>query len=163
MSEPAAVYVLPPRRLPDPVGLIGPATADPLHRSRPLLGMRATCGFPSPAEDFMGEDLDLNERCIRNPVATFFVEADTGTSMIDHGIYPGDTLVVDRSIDAKHADIVMVLWDGGYMVKQLSIRGHRVELLSGNPDNPPILVPPEDDLTVWGVVTWSFRKQFRRG
>jgi DNA polymerase V len=162
MSELTPIYRLPLRRLPDPAGLIGPATTDPLPRSRPLLGMRATCGFPSPAEDFMGEDLDLNERCIRNQTATYFIEADTGTSMVDYGIYPGDTLVVDRSIDAKHGDIVMLLWEGGYMVKQLSIRGLRVELVSGNLDNPPIIVPPESELLIWGVVTWSFRKQFRR-
>jgi DNA polymerase V len=162
MSEAPAIYALPSRRLPDPAGLIGPAHPSPTPRSRPVLGFRATCGYPSPAEDFLGDDLDLNERCIRNPVATYFVEADTGTSMVDYGIYPGDTLVVDRSINAKHGDIVMVLWDGGYMVKKLAIRGLRVQLLSGNADHPPILVPPEDELTVWGVVTWSFRKQFRR-
>jgi len=162
MSEPAVIYSLLSSRLPDPTGLLGPATASPTPFSRPVLGFRATCGFPSPAEDFIGDELDLNERCVRNPVATYFVEADTGTSMIDYGIYPGDTLVVDRSIDARHGDIVMVLWEGGYMVKQISIRGRRVELMSGNPDNPPILVPPESDLLVWGVVTWSFRKQFRR-
>jgi DNA polymerase V len=110
----------------------------------------------------MGEDLDLNQRCIRNPVATYFVEADTGTSMVDFGIYPHDTLVIDRSINARHGDIVMVLWEGGYMVKKLSIRGSRVELVSGHPAHPPILVPAESDLVIWGVVTWSFRKQFRR-
>jgi DNA polymerase V len=162
MSEPAAIYYL-SRRLPDPVGLLGPAAAYPPAFSRPLLGHRATCGFPSPAEDHMGDELDLNVRCIRNPVATFFVEADTGTSMIDFGIFPGDTLVVDRSLDAKHGDIVMVLWDGGYMVKQLSIRGSQVSLVSGNPEQQPIVVPPETEMMVWGVVTWSFRKQFRRG
>lgn len=147
---------------PIPTGLIGPARIDPPSRFRPLLGQRVTCGFPSPAEDHMADDLDLNERCIRNPVATYFVEADTGTSMVDFNIHPGDTLVVDRSIDARHGDIVMVLWDGGYMVKKLSIRGKRVELVSGNPEHPPILVPPEADLTIWGVITWSFCKQFRR-
>lgn len=162
MSELAPISRLPPRRLPDPTGLIGQAAVSPPLRSRPMLGMRATCGFPSPAEDFMGEDLDLNQRCIRNPVATYFVEADTGTSMVDFGIHPGDTLVVDRSIDAKHGDIVVVLWDGGYMVKQLSIRGQRVELISGNPDHQPIRVPPETELLIWGVVTWSLCKQFRR-
>jgi len=162
MSEPATVYSLPPRRLPEPAGLIGPATTFPTPFYRPILGYRATCGFPSPAEDFLGDELDLTERCFRNPVATYFVEADTGTSMVDFGIYPGDTLVVDRSIDAKHGDIVMVLWDGRYMVKQLSIRGRRVELLSGNENNPPIIIPPESELLVRGVVTWSFRRQFRR-
>lgn len=150
------------RRLPDPSGLLGPVTKFPVALSRPVLGFRATCGFPSPAEDFMGEELDLNERCIRNPVATYFVEVDSGTSMTDFGIFPGDTLIVDRSLDPRNGDIAMVLWDGGYMIKQLRMRGSRVELVSGNQDNPPILVPPDMELIVWGVVVWSFRKQFRR-
>lgn len=139
-----------------------PSILDPVPLPRPLLGMRATCGFPSPAEDHMADELDLAQLCIANPPATFFVEADSGTSMIEFGIFPADTLIIDRSITAKHGDIVMVLWDGGYVIKKLFIRGNRVQLISGNPDNPPILVPPEYELSVWGVVTWSFRKQFRR-
>lgn len=139
-----------------------PAARDPKPMSRPLLGMRVTCGFPSPAEDHMAEELDLHHLCVANPPATFFVEADTGTSMLDYGIGPGDTLIVDRSINARSGDIVMVLWEGGYMVKQLEIRGTRVRLLSGSPDHAPIEVPPEAELEVWGVVTWSFRRQYRR-
>lgn len=148
--------------LPDPPGLIGRAHLSPPPLARPKLGYRITCGFPSPAEDFMGEELDLNKRCISNPVATFFVEADTGTSMVEFGIFPGDTLIVDRSLTPRDGDVVMVLWDSGYMCKQLRIRGGRFELRSGHPDHPPILVPPEMELDVWGVITWSFRKQFRR-
>ena len=151
----------PQAQLPPPHGLLG-RLAPKGVLSRPVLGYRVTCGFPSPAEDFMGEELDLNERCIRNPVATYFVEVDSSTSMIDFGIFPGDTLVVDRSVNARHGDIAMVLWDGGYMIKKLWMRGTRLELRSGNPENPPILVPPESDFSVWGVVMWSFRKQFRR-
>ncbi|KIQ97342.1 Error-prone repair protein UmuD [Lysobacter sp. A03] len=130
----------------------------------PLLPTRATCGFPSPAEDFYGEgdDLDLNERVITNPPATFFVEADTGTSMVDFGIFPGDALVVDRSLTAKHGDIVMVLWQGGYMIKQWCPTADGLQLRSGNQETATIHVGPEDELEVWGVVTWSFRKQFRR-
>jgi DNA polymerase V len=156
------IHFFPPRALPEPHGLLGPAVRYPVPFARPTLGFRASCGFPSPAEDFLGDELDLNERCVRNPVATYFVEADAGTSMVDFGIYPGDTLVIDRSIDAKNGDIVMVLWDGGYMIKQLRIRGRQLELVSGNAANAPIVVPPEVELQIWGVVTWSFRKQFRR-
>lgn len=127
-----------------------------------MLGMRATCGFPSPAEDHMGDELDLNQHCIWNPLATYFVEVDSGTSMVDFGIFPGDSLIIDRSITAKHGDVVMVVWDGGYTIKKLAIRKNRFELISGNQDNPPILVPAEVELNVFGVVTWSFRRQFRR-
>lgn len=74
---------------PAPPGLVGVADPAPARVARPLLPVRVTCGFPSPAEDFYGagDELDLNERCIGNPVATFFVEADTGTSMVDIGIF----------------------------------------------------------------------------
>src|SRR5690606_4323531 len=163
MSKVAAVYRL-PRRLPDPPGLMGACVSVPSRLPRPLLPFRATCGFPSPAEDFYGQvdDLDLNERVIANPAATFFVEADTGTSMVEFGIFPGDTLVVDRSLTPRHGDVVMVLWDGGYTVKQWWPTAQGLELRSGSPQHTPIRIGPEEEVEVWGVVTWSFRKQFRR-
>ena len=131
---------------------------DQLRRwPRPLLHHRATCGFPSPAEDHMGADLDLNEHLIRNPLATFFVQAE-GRSMEGLGIFPGDILVVDRSIEPKHGHIVMCLLDGGYTIKRLATRGRRIELHSGNPDHPPIILSPEHELQVWGVVLWSITR-----
>ena len=147
-----------------PPGYLGAANLHALPLHLPLLPVRATCGFPSPAEDFYGSQdvLDINQRVVRNPVATFFVEADTGTSMVEFGIFPGDTLVVDRSLTARHGDIVMVNWEGGFTVKQLRLRAGRYELHSGNPANAPIAVPEDVELDVWGVVTWSFRKQWRR-
>jgi len=145
-----------------PPGLLGAADLRAEPMPLPLLGFRVTCGFPSPAEDYMADVLDINQRVVSNPVATFFVEADTGTSMVDFGIFPGDTLVVDRSLEAKHGDIVMVNWEGGFMIKQLRRRGGRFELHSGNQANAPILVGEDVGLDVWGVVTWSFRKQLRR-
>ncbi|WP_415916256.1 translesion error-prone DNA polymerase V autoproteolytic subunit [Xanthomonas arboricola] len=145
-----------------PPGFLGAADLCALPMPLPLLGFRVTCGFPSPAEDYMADVLDMNQRVVSNPVATFFVEADTGTSMVDFGIFPGDTLVVDRSLEPKHGDIVMVNWEGGFIIKQLRRRAGRFELHSGNPANAPILVPEDVGLDVWGVVTWSFRKQLRR-
>lgn len=147
-----------------PPGYLGAANLHATPLPLLLLPVRATCGFPSPAEDFYGSQdvLDINQRVVRNPVATFYVEADTGTSMVEFGIFPGDTLVVDRSLTARHEDIVMVCWEGGFTVKQLRLRAGRYELHSGNPANAPILVPEDVELDVWGVVTWSFRKQLRR-
>ena len=147
-----------------PPGYLGAANLHATPLPLLLLPVRVTCGFPSPAEDFYGSQdvLDINQRVVRNPVATFYVEADTGTSMVEFGIFPGDTLVVDRSLTARHGDIVMVCWEGGFTVKQLRLRAGRYELHSGNPANAPIVVPEDVELDVWGVVTWSFRKQLRR-
>ena len=101
--------------------------------------------------------MDLNEHLIRNPLATFFVQAE-GRSMEGLGIFACDILVVDRSITAKHGSIVMCLLDGGYTVKRLAMRGKRIELHSGSPEHPPIILSPEAELQVWGVVLWSITK-----
>ena len=109
----------------------------------------------------MGEDLDLAELCIRNPVATFFAQAE-GDSMRGFGIEAGDMLIIDRSINAKDGDIALVLLDGGLTVKQLRMHRRSVELVSAHPDHAPILVNEGCELQVWGVITWSFKKQLRR-
>lgn len=144
---------------PDPLPhrVLGQAPAQLRRIPRPLLNYNAACGFPSPAEDHMGQDLDLGAHLIRNPLATFFVRAE-GNSMESLGIQAGDILVVDRSIEPKHGAIVMCLLDGGYTVKRLVIRGKRIELHSGHPDHPPLILSPEAELQVWGVVLWSITR-----
>ncbi|MGK4305200.1 translesion error-prone DNA polymerase V autoproteolytic subunit [Shewanella xiamenensis] len=72
----------------------------------PLFMERVSAGFPSPAQDYVEQTLDLNELCIKRPAATFFVRVE-GDSMIDAGIHPDDILVVDRSVQAEHGDIVI--------------------------------------------------------
>lgn len=146
----------------EPPGFLGACNLAPTLLALPMLAHRATCGFPSPAEDHMGEDLDLNGLCIRNPPATFFVQAES-TSMEDYGIQQGDILVVDRSISAKHGDIAMVLWDGGYMIKKLSISSRGVQLISGSQGGAPITVPSDVELVIWGVVLWSLTRHRRPG
>ena len=118
-------------------------------------------GSPSPAEDFQTDGLDLSERCIANPVATFFAIAE-GDSMEGFGISHGDTLIIDRSVEARHGDIALVLLDGGLTVKKLHYRRGRVELGSGHPNHPPILIGEDQELQVWGVITWSFKKHLNR-
>ena len=140
------------RPLPMPPTLLGPASTL-TRRSLPMLGVRAACGFPSPAEDFFREDdrLDLNEKLIANPAATFLVQADCGGSMVDYGIQDGDLLIVDRSINARPGHTIVVLWEGGFTVKKLYVRGNRIALAS-SAGYPPIIVPEDIELDVWGVV-----------
>lgn len=134
---------------------------EPAKVSLPFLNMRASCGFPSPAEDFLGEEQDLTELCIRNAPATFFAQAE-GESMRGFGIDAGDMLIIDRSIEAKDGDIALVLLHGGFTVKKLRMGRQSVALLSGHPDHPAIILGEDEELQVWGVITWSFKKQFRR-
>ena len=140
------------RQMPNPPTLIGPIGVF-TARLLPMLAMRAACGFPSPAEDFFREDdrLDLNEKLIANPAATFLVQADCGGSMVDYGIQNGDLLIVDRSINARPGHTVVVLWEGGFTVKKLYVRGNQV-VLAASAGFTPIIVPEDIELDVWGVV-----------
>ena len=143
------------KALPSPLTLIAPL-AVVSQRLLPMLATRAACGFPSPAEDFFCEDdrLDLNEKLIPNPPATFLVQADCGGSMIDYGIHDGDLLIVDRSINARPGHTVVVLWEGGFTVKKLYVRGGRV-VLASSAGFAPIVVPEDVELDIWGVVRSS--------
>lgn len=115
-----------------------------------------SAGFPSPAQDYVEKTLDLNELCIKRPVATFFVRVD-GNSMIEAGIFNHDILVVDRSITASHGDIVIACIDNDMTVKELQLRPY-LALLPHNAQYSPIIIGPEDALEIFGVVTCVIRK-----
>lgn len=134
-----------------------PITAVPLS----LQGFIATvsAGFPSPAADHSQKRIDLNEHLIRNKEATFLFRV-RGDSMTGIGIYDGDTLLVDRSIDPRHNSIVLAVLNHEFTVKRLHRRGGVVKLLSENPIYPPIQIKQEEELSVWGVVTFNLHKLY---
>jgi len=109
-------------------------------------------GFPSPADDFVEDSLDLNEHLIKHPAATFFVRV-AGMSMRDAGILPNDLLIVDRAIEPYNEAIVIAILDGEFTLKRLRKQAGRVELIPENNSYKPILVTGESDFQVWGVVT----------
>jgi DNA polymerase V len=117
--------------------------------SIPFYINKVPAGFPSPAQDYIERTLDLNELCISHPAATFFVRAE-GDSMIEGGIQSGDILIVDRSIDAKHHDIVIAAIDGEFTVKRLSLRPPQLQPM--NSHYRPIDIHSE--LEIFGVVTF---------
>lgn len=117
-------------------------------------------GFPSPAQDYVERTLDLNELCIRHPNATFFVRVE-GDSMIEAGIYDGDVLVVDRSVDAEHGDIVVAAVGNEFTVKELCTRPSLM-LLPRNPAYKPIRPRNGEELNIFGVVTNVIRQMKRK-
>ena len=81
-----------------------------------------------------------------------------GDSMTGIGIYEGDKLLVDRSIEPKHNHIVLAVLNNEFTVKRLYKRGGVVKLIAENPIYPPIVIKPEEELTIWGVVTFNLHK-----
>lgn len=125
----------------------------------PIYLCKVEAGFPSPAENYVEQELDLKEYLIRNSDSTFLVRA-TGKSMVNVGISPGDILIVDRSLEAKNNSIIIVSIDGELTVKRLikDNDNKKLYLKSENLDYPNIDLKIESDTMIWGVVTYSIHK-----
>jgi DNA polymerase V len=117
-----------------------------------------SAGFPSPANDYIDKQLDLNELVIKHPSATFFVRV-SGDSMVNAGIQSGDVLVVDRALEVSDGKIVIAVLNGEFTVKRIRIdpKGS-VCLLPENASYKPIEISAESDFQVWGVVTYVIHK-----
>lgn len=111
------------------------------------------CGFPSPARDFTEGSIDLNEELIPHPNSTFVVRA-RGDSMIGSGIYPGDLVIVDRSLKSRNGSVVVAVLDGELSIKILTIKNEQLSLSSTNKNYSDVLVSEEMDFTIWGVCTY---------
>jgi len=128
----------------------------------PLYGSLVSAGFPSPADDYIQDWLDLNSLLITDKPATFFIRVK-GTSMIEEGIRPGDLLVVDKGITPQSGDIVIAVIDNELTVKELDISDKgTIRLLPRNKELKPIELSDGQQLLVWGVVT-AMIHQFKRG
>lgn len=114
-------------------------------------------GFPSPATDYMERVCDLNDLCIHNAEATYFVRV-TGDSMTGDRIEPGDVLIVDCSREAVDGKICVVWYNGAHTVKRIHHSPPMVVLMPSNPKYEPIYVHPGDDFRVFGVVTFVIQK-----
>ncbi|HKM12391.1 MAG TPA: translesion error-prone DNA polymerase V autoproteolytic subunit [Bacteroidales bacterium] len=116
-------------------------------------------GFPSPAED-VHEKLDLIKLLVRNPASTFFFRID-GVSMVDAAMDEGDIIIVDRSMEPFNGCMAVCYIDGGYTVKRVEIHGKELHLLPANESNvsyKPIIVTPDNQFMVWGLVTYVIKK-----
>lgn len=121
-----------------------------VSRACPLVLERIRAGFPSPAEDYIDQPLDLNEHLIHHPAATFFVRV-AGDSMIDAGIHDGDLLIVDRAIEPYSGAVAIVAVGGELTVKRLQISDGEFSLAAANPNYPAIAVSESEGVHIWGV------------
>ena len=118
----------------------------------PFAEEQVSAGFPSPSDNYLQGELDLNSLLINNPPATFFVRAN-GDSMTDAGINTGDILIVDKSLEPVNKDIVIAILDGEFTLKRLIIKKDYIILQPENKNYAPIKIDNERNLEIWGVVT----------
>lgn len=117
-------------------------------------------GFPSPAQDDIEKTLDLNQYLIKNPLFTFILKVNS-LSMRDAGIDIGDQIIIDRSIEAEHGDIVLALVNNDFTVKRYMRNGnnpHDFWLKAENPEFPDIYPRENEQVKVWGIITCILKK-----
>ena len=118
----------------------------------PFVANGISAGFPSPADDFLDINIDLNKYLIKNPTTTFYGRV-SGNSMIDAGINDGDLLIIDKSLEPKNNKIAVCFIDGDFTVKRISIEKDCVWLIAETQNYKPIQVTKDNDFIIWGIVT----------
>lgn len=116
-------------------------------------------GFPSPAQDYLTDAIDLNRDIIKHKESTFYARV-SGDSMKDAGIGDGDIVVVDKALDAKDGDFVVAFIDGDFTIKQFKMdkSGEFGWLVPYNSDYSPIRITADNDFQIWGVITFTIKK-----
>lgn len=123
----------------------------------PLFSSHISAGFPSPADDYIEAELDLNRYMIRNPPDTFMVRVKSD-ALSGAGILDGDVLIVDRSIGPRHGMIVVAVVNGEMCVRRLNRKSGNWVLDPENRDFQPLRIRQGQDLEILGVVTGMVRK-----
>lgn len=139
--------------------LFGADTTTRLELQYADSGIRA--GFPSPAQDYITETIDLNRDLIRHPVATFYGRV-VGDSMIEEGIEEGDILVIDRALEPANGDLAVCCLDGEFTLKRILIKpSGEIWLVPSNSNYRPIPVTEGNELIIWGIVTYTIKSNRR--
>lgn len=123
----------------------------------PAFSSSVQAGFPSPADDYVERQLDLNELMVQHPAATFFVRVE-GESMRDAGIHTGDILVVDRSVEASSGKIVVAVVNGEFTVKRFTTDASGAYLVPENPEFPKLKLDEDSEFQIWGVVMYVIHR-----
>lgn len=128
----------------------------------PFVDAGIKAGFPSPAQDYLTDSIDLNRDIIKHKESTFYGRVD-GDSMKDAGMGDGDIIVVDKALEARDGDFVVAFLDGDYTIKEFrkDKSGDFGWLVPHNRDYSPIKVTAENNFIIWGVVTFTIKKMYR--
>lgn len=118
-----------------------------------LFSQGVSAGFPSPADDYIDKNIDLNEYLIKHPATTYLLKV-SGNSMIEAGINSGDILIVDRSLESTDNKIVVAIIDGEFTLKRFRKIDGKLYLYPENPKYKPIEIKEDMNCQIWGVVTF---------
>lgn len=118
-------------------------------------------GFPSPAQDYVENGIDLNRELVKNPSSTFFGRA-RGNSMEGAGIFDGDLLIIDKSLEPREGAIAVCFIDGEFTLKRIHFEKHdglvtAIWLQPENEQFTPIKVTQDNQFIIWGIVVHSVR------
>jgi DNA polymerase V len=122
----------------------------------PFIDTGISAGFPSPADDFIELSIDLNKHLIKHKDTTFFAKVK-GHSMKNVGIFDGDLLVIDKSLEPQDGKIAICQIDGEFTIKRIKKEENVFWLIAENEDYKPIKVTPENDFVIWGIVINSIK------
>ncbi len=134
-----------------------PIATDSPKRTIPVMSHRVPAGFPSPADDYVQDRVDLNEHLILHREASFILRV-SGWSMVGAGIHDGDELIVDRAIEPADGHVVVAVINGELTVKRLKKSGKKIGLAAENPEYPDIEFVEGEELVIWGVATRVLHK-----
>ena len=134
--------------------MIGGLQSIPKKLLLPLANEHVEAGFPSPADDYIDNCIDLNQELIRHPASTFFLRVK-GESMSNAGVLSGDILIVDRSLDPHPGHIVVAILDGTFTLKKLTYRDGVSYLEAEHPNYPAIDLRNYENVQIWGVAIYS--------
>ena len=123
----------------------------------PLANSAVSAGFPSPADDFKELRISLDQEVVKNEEATFYARV-AGQSMQGAGLDDGDLLVIDRSKEPEDNAIAVCFIEGEFTVKRLKVEASCIYLMPENPNYKPIKVTEDQQLIIWGVVTYVVKK-----
>ena len=123
----------------------------------PFIEEGIKAGFPSPAQDYEKQSIDINEVLIRHPASTFFARVD-GDSLYETGIFNGDIVVIDKSLEPQEGNKVVAFIDGEFVMKTIRKGKDVLFLVPANPEFETITVTPDQQFVVWGVVTHVIHK-----
>jgi DNA polymerase V len=123
----------------------------------PLSDNPIHAGFPSPAENYQENKLDLNKALIKNPSSTFFARVK-GESMIEDGIEEGDLLIIDKSVDPYDNCMAVCFLDGEFTLKRVKIESDSIVLIPANKKFKTIRVDSNNEFLIWGVVRYLIKK-----